>query len=66
MAAHETALTIRRNFDRPPAEVLRAFGKVPTGNVCDSQGRIGALDYRIKPVSAASSFCGSALPVETT
>ena len=64
MAAPETALTIRRNFERAPADLLRIFGKVPTGNVCDSQGRIGALDYRIKPVSAARAFCGSALPVD--
>jgi 4-hydroxy-4-methyl-2-oxoglutarate aldolase len=64
MAAQETALTIRRNFERPSADLLRTFAKVPTGNVCDSQGRTGALDYRIKPVSAARSFCGSALPVD--
>jgi 4-hydroxy-4-methyl-2-oxoglutarate aldolase len=64
MAAQESALIIRRNFDRPSAELLQAFAGVPTGNVCDSQGRIGALDYRIKPVSAAVSFCGCALPVD--
>jgi 4-hydroxy-4-methyl-2-oxoglutarate aldolase len=64
MAAQEIALTIRRNFERASADLLRTFGKVPTGNVCDSQDRVGALDYRIKPVSAVKSFCGSALPVD--
>jgi 4-hydroxy-4-methyl-2-oxoglutarate aldolase len=64
MAPQETALTIRRNFERAAAELLRRFGQVPTGNVCDSQGRTGALDYRIKPVSAASAFCGTALTVD--
>jgi len=64
MAAQETALTIRRNFERAAADLLRQFGQVPTGNVCDSQGRSGALDYRIKPVSTASAFCGIALTVD--
>jgi 4-hydroxy-4-methyl-2-oxoglutarate aldolase len=64
MAPQETALTIRRNFERAAAELLRQFGQVPTGNVCDSQGRTGALDYRIKPVSAVAAFCGTALTVD--
>jgi regulator of RNase E activity RraA len=64
MAAPETALTIRKNFERAAADLLRRFGQAPTGNVCDSQGRTGALDYRIKPVSAAAAFCGTALTVD--
>jgi 4-hydroxy-4-methyl-2-oxoglutarate aldolase len=64
MAAQETALTIRRNFERPDAGLLQRFGSVPTGNLCDSQGRSGALDYRIKPVSTAAAFCGAALTVD--
>jgi 4-hydroxy-4-methyl-2-oxoglutarate aldolase len=64
MAAPETALTVRRAFERAPADLLTRFGKVPTGNVCDAQGRTGALDCRIKPVGAARAFCGSALPVD--
>lgn len=64
MAAPETALTIRRTFERAPVDLLRVFGKVPTGNVCDAQGRTGALDCRIKPVGAARAFCGSALTVD--
>ena len=28
------------------------------------QGRIGALDYRIKPVSEMSQFCGTSLSVD--
>jgi len=64
MAPQETALTIRRNFERADAGILRQFSQVPTGNVCDSQGRTGALDYRIKPVSAVAAFCGTALTVD--
>ena len=65
MVLLEAALTIRRNFKRTAAELVQLFGQVPTGNVCDSQGRSGALDYRIKPVSAAAAFCGTALTVDT-
>ena len=64
MVVQETALTIRRNFERAAAELLQLFGNVPTGNVCDSQGRTGALDYRIKPVSTVAAFCGPALTVD--
>ncbi len=64
MVLPETALTIRRNFERAPVEIFQRFNNVPTGNVCDSQGRTGALDYRIKPVSAAATFCGTALTVD--
>ena len=38
---------------------------LPTGNVCDAQERVGALDYRIKPVSEISQFCGTALTVDS-
>jgi 4-hydroxy-4-methyl-2-oxoglutarate aldolase len=64
MAGPESALTIRRNFQRTAPELVQIFGQVPTGNVCDSQGRTGALDYRIKPVGAAAAFCGTALTVD--
>jgi regulator of RNase E activity RraA len=64
MAVQEVALTIRRNFERSAPELMQRFRSVPTGNVCDSQGRIGALDHRIKPVSAATEFCGTALTVD--
>jgi 4-hydroxy-4-methyl-2-oxoglutarate aldolase len=64
MAAKETALTIKRNFPRADRELVKKFCNLPTGNVCDAQGRVGALDYRIKPVGRASQFCGIALTVD--
>ena len=64
MAAKETALTIKRNFPRATLELVKNFSNLPTGNVCDAQGRVGALDYRIKPVGKASQFCGIALTVD--
>ena len=64
MAATETALTIKRNFKRTAVKLSKKFIGLPTGNVCDAQGRTGALDYRIKPVSKVSQFCGTALTVD--
>ena len=65
MAAKETALTIKQNFERAAQELVQKFSNLPTGNVCDAQGRVGALDYRIKPVGGASQFCGTALTVDS-
>ena len=64
MAAKETALTIKRNFKRTGQKLVRKFMNLPSGNVCDAQGRTGALDYRIKPVSKTSRLCGTALTVD--
>jgi len=57
-------LTIRRNFPRPTAEELAAFANSPTGHLVDSMNGRGALAYKIKPVSTATSFCGVALTCE--
>jgi len=65
MTAPETALTIKRNFTRTAIKFVSQFMNLPTGNVCDAQGRVGALDYRIKPVGGAFQFCGTALTVDS-
>jgi 4-hydroxy-4-methyl-2-oxoglutarate aldolase len=65
MADKETALTIKRNFTRTAQKFVKEFMNLPTGNVCDAQARVGALDYRIKPVSEMSQFCGTALTVDS-
>jgi 4-hydroxy-4-methyl-2-oxoglutarate aldolase len=43
-------LTIRRDFPRPSAAVMKALAGVPTGYVVDAMGGRGGLDYRIKPL----------------
>ena len=65
MADKETALTIKRNFTRTAQKFVKQFMNLPIGNVCDAQGRVGALDYRIKAVSEKSQFCGTALTVDS-
>ena len=61
--ANPAVLTVRRNFLRPPEALVKRLSEAPTGWVVDSNGRRGALDYRIRPLTAAKRFCGVALTV---
>jgi 4-hydroxy-4-methyl-2-oxoglutarate aldolase len=63
--ANPPALTVRRNFERPSAELVARLKEVPTGWIVDANGRRGALDYRIRPITRAVRFCGVALTVHT-
>ena len=47
-------LTVRNNFTRPAAASVAALAGAPTGHLVDALGGLGALDYRIKPVTPAS------------
>lgn len=61
--AEAPTLTIRRDWPRPDHSALAAFRDVPTGWAVDAQGRRGALDHGIRPVTKASRILGAALPV---
>lgn len=63
--ANPPALTVRRNFPRPPAELVARLREAPTGWIVDANGRRGALDYRIRPITRAMRFCGVVLTVHT-
>jgi 4-hydroxy-4-methyl-2-oxoglutarate aldolase len=63
MANAPPALTVRRNFRRPATALVDRLRGVPTGWIVDANGRRGALDYRIRPLTAAKRFCGVALTV---
>ena len=63
--ANPAALTVRRNFSRPAENLVKKLSEAPTGWVVDANGRRGALDYRIRPLTNARRFCGVALPVWT-
>jgi regulator of RNase E activity RraA len=65
MVREEVALKINRHFERASESIVSHFRSVSTGNICDAQGREGALDYKIKPISKNSSFAGVALTVGT-
>jgi regulator of RNase E activity RraA len=53
------------NTPRPPEECIAPFRDTPAGNVCDAMDRLGAMDFRIKPLDPASRLCGPALTVRT-
>lgn len=63
--ANPAALTIRRNFPRPPEKLVKLLSEAPTGWAVDANGRRGALDYRVRPLTRAMRFCGVALTVWT-
>ena len=65
MAAAEPALTVRRGFPRPDPAHVRALTGIAVGWVVDAMGRQGALDHRIRPISAAAVFTGVALTVRS-
>jgi len=56
-------LRIKLSIERPPSDLVSVFAGVPTGNVCDANGRLGAMDYRIKPLHNDWSFAGTAITV---
>ena len=63
--ANTAALTIRRRFIRPPEALVAKLRDVPTGWIVDANGRMGALNHRVRPLTKATRFCGVALTVST-
>lgn len=59
------ALMVRRNFVRPMNALVNQLRESPTGWVVDANGRRGALDYRVRPMTHAMRFCGVALTVQS-
>lgn len=58
------ALTIRRNFARADRALLDRFAETPTGVICDAQGRVGAIDHGVRPMTKVAHFHGSAVVVD--
>src|SRR5262245_58189631 len=48
-------LTIKRRFERPAPEIIRAFSGVPVGHIVDAMGGRGALHHAIKPLSQGNA-----------
>jgi 4-hydroxy-4-methyl-2-oxoglutarate aldolase len=65
MAANPPVLTVRRSFPRPPESLVARFRDAPTGWVVDANGRRGALDWRVRPITRAVRFAGVALTVHS-
>lgn len=65
MATNPPALLVKRNFPRPAEALVARFRAAPTGWIVDANGRRGALDHRIRPITRAVRFCGVALTVHS-
>jgi regulator of RNase E activity RraA len=65
MAAATIGFRIYLNTARPAPGLVPSFRGVPTGNVCDAMDRMGAMDYRIKPLALDTAMAGPALTVRT-
>ena len=59
-------LTVRRNFQRPPRELIAKLDGAQTGHIVDAMQGRAALDHRIKPVDPeCAQFVGPALTCQT-
>lgn len=65
MASAPAALTVRRNFPRASTATLDHFRTASSGWIVDANGRRGALDWHIRPLTKATRFVGSALTVHS-
>lgn len=65
MATNPPALLVKRNFPRPTDAFVARLRAAPTGWIVDANGRRGALDHRIRPITRAVRFCGVALTVHS-
>ncbi len=65
MATSTIGFRIYQNTPRPAPGLVAAFQGVPAGNVCDAMDRMGAMDYRIKPLAPNTAVAGPALTVRT-
>lgn len=62
--SYSSVLTAAREIARADTAAIAAFGEAPVGNVVDAIGRSGAMDYRLKPITRAQRFSGTALTVD--
>ncbi len=63
--ANPPSLTVRRDFPRPPDDLVKRLGESPSGWIVDANDRRGALDFRVRPMTRAMRFCGVALTVQS-
>ena len=63
MAATPPALVVRPRFPRPDPALVARLAQSSTGWIVDANGRRGALDWRIRPLTRATRFGGVALTV---
>lgn len=56
---------VRRQMNRPPAELIAKYKEMPVANVSDSMSRMTAGGGRIRPIHASGQLSGPALTVKS-
>lgn len=65
MATGKPVLFVKRDIARADLANVKALGQVSTGWIVDANGKRGALDSAIRPISTLTNFCGTAFTVRT-
>jgi 4-hydroxy-4-methyl-2-oxoglutarate aldolase len=55
---------VRRSFERPTKSDIEALSKFSPATIHEAQGKLGALDYQIKPIKPGLKLCGPAITAE--
>jgi 4-hydroxy-4-methyl-2-oxoglutarate aldolase len=61
----EMSQWVIRDFDRPPQELVKRLGAVPTGILSDCMNRMQAMDAAVRPISPGLRICGPAFTVQS-
>jgi 4-hydroxy-4-methyl-2-oxoglutarate aldolase len=54
-----------RDFDRPPQELMKQLGDIPTGILSDCMNRMQSLDAGIRPIVPGLKVCGPAFTIQS-
>ena len=65
MATGKPILHVKRDITRSDTASILALSKVSTGWIVDANGKRGAIDSAIRPISEKTSFCGTAFTVRS-
>jgi 4-hydroxy-4-methyl-2-oxoglutarate aldolase len=57
---HPTLGQIRKDFPRPPKELIARFARLPTANVSDAMAKAGVMAPELKPLWPGLRMCGPA------
>src|SRR5262249_16147430 len=57
---HPSIGEIRKDFPRPPKEIVTRRGRLPTANVSDAMAKAGVLHHEVKPLRPGLRACGPA------
>lgn len=52
---------VYRSFERPSKDVVQTLSKYSPATIHEAQGKLGAVDYRIKPIRPGLKICGPAI-----